>query len=423
MKTGECPQCEVPHHELGINGTAICFRDLEKILATDALADEDPVAFVHECLNAGVKPVYHPFWMRHPYLNIFRSITLDILHQLLQGVFKHIVAWIKSVFSHAELDARCKRLPPNHNVQLFLNGISNLSQLTGKEHAEMACILLGIIIDLPLPDSRNSDQLIRAVRVVLDFLYLAQYPVHTTESLTALVNALDSFHDNKDIFVELNIRDSFNIPKLHSLQHYAGSIKLFGTTNNYNTQATEQLHIDYAKEAYRSTNHKDEYPQMTIWLERKEKIARHESHIMWRLTARHTAVTPQQTTTLVLDRFAKMPKHPSVSAVPLEVLVRDYCTPYLCEALARFVVTTNHPDWTHRQVEEAALDIVLPFRKLPVFHRMKFVCKIDEAMVVVDSIHVSCVRKKKKQGRLLPGRFDTALVRIGDCAEIGVQGN
>ena len=311
---------------------------------------------------------------------------------------KHLVGWIKSVFGHAELDARCQRLPPNHNVRLFLNGISNLSQLTGKEHDEISRILLGVVVDLPLPDGRNSDQLIRAVRVVLDFLYLAQYPVHTTESLTALVDALNDFHANKEIFVKLHVRESFNIPKIHSLQHYSGSIKLFGTADNYNTQATERLHIDYAKEAYRATNSKDEYPQMTLWLERKEKFARHASYVAWRLTAGHTAAGAHQTTTLIIERLVKMPRHPSVSSVPLEILVRDYHAPYLCEALARYVVATNHPDWTHRQVEDAALDTVLLFRKLPVYHKMKFISKVDEEMVIVDSIHANGARKNK-QGR------------------------
>ena len=421
-KTGECPQCGVPHDELGVNGNDTCIRDLEKILAAHTLADDDPVAFVRACLDEGVKPVYHPFWTLLPYVNIFRSITPDVLHQLFQGVLKHLVAWIKSVFGHTELDARCQRLPPNHNVRLFLNGISNLSRLTGKEHDEMSRILLGIVVDLPLPDGRNSDRLVRAIRAVLDFLYLAQYPVHTTESLAALVDALNDFHANKEIFVELNVRESFNIPKLHSLRHYSGSIKLFGTADNYNTQATERLHIDYAKEAYRATNSKDEYPQMTLWLERKEKITRHASYVMWRLNAGHTTAGAHQTTTLVHKRLVKMPKHPSVNSVPLEILVRDYHAPYLREALARFVVATNHPDWTHHQVEAAALDTVLPFRKLPVYHKMKFISKVDEEMVIVDSIHANGARKNKQGRTPLPGRFDTALVRIGECGEIGVEG-
>ncbi len=48
----------------------------------------------------------------------------------------------------------------------------------------------------------------------------------------------------------------FNLPKLHSLGHYVRAIKLFGTTDNYSTESTERLHIDYAKDAYQATNHK-----------------------------------------------------------------------------------------------------------------------------------------------------------------------
>ena len=422
-KTGECRECDVPHDDLGADAIDIHFRDIGKILAAHALADTNPIQFVHACVDAGVKPTYHPFWTLLPYLNIFRSITPDVLHRLLQGILKHIVAWVKSAFGPAELDARCRRLPPNHNVRLFLNGISNLSRLTGKEHDEISRILLGILIDLPLPNGRNSDRLIHAVRAVLDFLYISQYPVHTTESLAALDDALSAFHANKDIFIELAIRQSFNIPKLHSLRHYSGSIKLFGTTDNYNTQAMEHLHIDYAKEAYRATNRKEEYPQMTIWLERKEKVARHASYIAWALAADHHVESLQQTTTLVLSRSIKMPKHPSISSVSLELLVNDYRATYLREALAWYIVATNHPDWMAWQVEEAALDTFLHFGKLPVFHKVKFISTTDQETCIIDSIHANGPRKKKQGRYTVPGRFDTALACVGECGEIGVQGN
>jgi hypothetical protein len=136
-------------------------------------------------------------------------------------------------------------------------------------------------VDLRLPNNQNPARLIRAVRALLDFLYLAQYPVYTAETLRALGDALNRFHANKDIFVDLGVQEAFKIPKLHSLRHY---IKLFGTTDNYNTQATERLHINYMKDAYRATNTKDEYPQMTRWLERQEKIFRHVHYISWRLS-------------------------------------------------------------------------------------------------------------------------------------------
>ena len=77
----------------------------------------------------------------------------------------------------------------------------------------MSCIILGLVIDAPLPDGMSNIRLIRAVRALLDFLYLAQYPVHTDETLALLEDALEHFHNNKEIFVDLGIRDTFNIPK------------------------------------------------------------------------------------------------------------------------------------------------------------------------------------------------------------------
>jgi hypothetical protein len=68
-----------------------------------------------------------------------------------------------------------------------------------------------------------------------------------------------AFHNNKAVFINLGIWENFNIPKLHSLLHYASSICLFGTIDNYNTEQLECLHIDLAKEAYHATNRKDEY--------------------------------------------------------------------------------------------------------------------------------------------------------------------
>jgi hypothetical protein len=74
-----------------------------------------------------------------------------------------------------------------------------------------------------------------------------------------------------------------NLPKRHSLGHYLMYIKLYGTTNNYNTEYTKRLHIELAKDAWHATKSKDEFPQMTLWLEQKEKIFRHEKFIKWQL--------------------------------------------------------------------------------------------------------------------------------------------
>lgn len=208
VKNGECPTCEVDHNELGSITDASQLRDLEKILdALDTLDDDDPTTFTRACRNAGIKPIVHPFWQHLPYTNIYCSITPDVLHQLYQGVIKHLFAWITSAFGAAEIDARCRRLPPNHNIRLFMKGITSLSRITGQEHSQMCRFILGLIIDIRLPNGASQSRLLRAVRALLDFLYLAQYPCHSTETLQLLEDSLLKFHENKGIFTELGIRE------------------------------------------------------------------------------------------------------------------------------------------------------------------------------------------------------------------------
>ena len=37
----------------------------------------------------------------------------------------------------------------------------------------MCCILLGLIVDLPIPGGLDPSHIVKAVRALLDFLYLA----------------------------------------------------------------------------------------------------------------------------------------------------------------------------------------------------------------------------------------------------------
>jgi hypothetical protein len=156
VKAGLCPSCPIPRDEIGEGGKEYSSRDFRVVLKALSKADVDPVEFKKACEEAGVKPIYHPFWERLLYTNIFCSITPDILHQLYQGVIRHLISWITECCGGAEIDARCCRLPPNHNIRLFMKGISTLSRVTGKEHAQMASILLGLIIGIRLPGGRSS---------------------------------------------------------------------------------------------------------------------------------------------------------------------------------------------------------------------------------------------------------------------------
>jgi hypothetical protein len=383
--------------------------------------------YAQACQDAGIKPVVHPFWQDLPYTNIFLSITSDVLHQLYQGIIKHLIEWLKEACGEAELDARCRRLPPNHNIRLFMKGISNLNRVTGREHDQISRFLLGIIIDVKLPGGLSSVRLVQAVRGILDFVYSAQYPMHTTVTLERLEDARMRFHRNKAIFVELGIREDFNLPKLHSCEHYVPNIKLFGTSDNYNTEYTERLHIDLAKDAYRSTNRKDEFSQMTLWLERKEKIQRHDKFIEWKQSdCPPPPVIENLHPGMIYERKLTMPKHPTRKAVKFTTLETEYGAPFFRDALSRYIVQLNDPTLTAAEIEREATSFDVPFNSLPVFHRIKFSTSDPYANngptdSIVDSIHVQ-LSKTLKNGDPVPARFDTALINTGTGGKVGVAG-
>ncbi|KAH9056274.1 hypothetical protein EDB87DRAFT_1533629, partial [Lactarius vividus] len=141
--------------------------------------------------------VFHPFWESLPLVNIFVSITLDILHQMLQGIMKHLIAWLthSGLFGAGQIDVQCRSLPPNHHIRTFSNGISTISCVSGQEHKDMCRILLGLIVDLPLPSGQVTSRIIRLVHALLDFLYLPQLPSHTTNTVARLDSALAQFHN------------------------------------------------------------------------------------------------------------------------------------------------------------------------------------------------------------------------------------
>lgn len=147
-------------------------------------------------------------------------ISPDILHQIYQGAIKHLISWIQLVMTEEEFDHRLRSLPPSFGVRHFSGGISSLKQVTGPERKNLAKILLACLSTA----GKIPKEVIIATRAILDFAYLAQYPSHNEDTLGYMEEALDTWHKNKNIFIQLGIRLHFNIPKFHSLIHYTSSI-------------------------------------------------------------------------------------------------------------------------------------------------------------------------------------------------------
>lgn len=269
-----CPNCTVTPKERGDWLPTVARRN--PIVTLRALKahskGEEPVAFNQQ----GLRPIYKPFWKDLPHANIFTSITPDILHQLHKGVFKdHLVKWCTEVIGKEELDARFKAVPNAPTLRHFKKGITGVSQWTGTEHKEMEKVFVGIMAGVV------NDEVLTVTRALIDFIYYAQFQSHTTATLQALEHCLEAFHKHKDIFIKLEIRQHFNIPKLHAIQHYIEFIKALGSLDGYNTESPERLHIDFAKAAYRASNRRDFIEQMAVWLQRQEAVNLRCAYLDW----------------------------------------------------------------------------------------------------------------------------------------------
>ena len=75
---------------------------------------------------------------------------------MLQEMIKHLVIWLTGIFGAAAIDNWCQMILPNHKVKLFTKGIMTISHVSGYEYKKMCSILLGLIIDLPIPDGFDS---------------------------------------------------------------------------------------------------------------------------------------------------------------------------------------------------------------------------------------------------------------------------
>jgi Plavaka transposase len=392
------------------------------VINTYILADGDAHAFHHACREAGLKPVYHPFWECLPLVDIFISITPNILHQMLQGMVKHLIHWLVSIFGAVGIDAWCKAIPPNHKIMIFTKGIATLSRVSGHEHKKMCSIILGLIIDLPIPGGQNSSHMVKAVCALLDFLFLAQYQCHTAHTISHLDDSLSAFHENKQVFLDLGVREHFNFPKLHSLIHYASSICLFSTTDNYNTEQSERLHIEFTKDAYRATNHKDEYPQMTLWLERCEKIQQHAASIEWRQQNHHQdnllSCAPLKPLCARAQRI-KLAQKPSVRTVSFRDIPGRYGAHLFQDALADFIAQFNNPGTGRNALHRLSANTLLPFCTVHAYHNIKFTNSGE--LEIIDAIY-AWPEQKDSRGRIIPSQFDTVLVQGRGQDSEGIKG-
>ena len=196
-KENHCPHCVVPRKECGSSKDHPLRSQADTLeMLHRAEIGEDPPEFIEQ----GLHPIYHSFWADLPHTDIFACITPDILHQIHKGIIKdHIVKWTQKIMGKDNLDDRITILPNAHGLRHFQRGISIITQWTGSEAKEIEKVLVSLLVGQTDPEA------LAAVRALLDFVYYAQYEVHSDTTLTCMKKALADFHQHKDAFTKLGI--------------------------------------------------------------------------------------------------------------------------------------------------------------------------------------------------------------------------
>ena len=165
-------------------------------------------------------------------------------------------------------------IQPHCGTRHFSSGISSLKQVTGREHCNLQCYILGIII------GAVPDEFIICMQALLDLHYLTQMPHVPIDALEEIEAALKTFHDHKNIILSFgycvgkkNITiNHFEIPKLELLHSVVAAIKWLGSLPQWSADHTEHSHINMIKKLKSRTNG-IEYNSQICWsLDQSEKL-------------------------------------------------------------------------------------------------------------------------------------------------------
>lgn len=231
-------------------------------------------------LNGVDKPFWRN-WLHSADPSLF--LAPDALHQWHKFFMDHPIEWAKQWLGKEEFDHRLSVLQPRVGFRHFHDGFTRFKQHTGKETKDLERVFLVVISG----HKTVNDGIMKAMRALLDFIYLAQYESHSTLTLRYLKEALREFHLYKHHIANSGVRsgpkqnNEFHIPKIELMQHVIRLIQLLGSAPQFSSEQTERCHIDMAKQPYKATNRKGFAEQMCRYLDRGERIRLFSAFTEW----------------------------------------------------------------------------------------------------------------------------------------------
>ena len=247
---------------------------LDAIREACRVADPCDIAAFHKaCLSSfHLNGVVLPFWgdWGDACPSIF--LTPDALHQWHKFYFDHCLRWVINIIGGVELDRRLSVLQPRTGTRHWPNGVSTLKQTSGREHRDLEKLLPAVAA------GTVPNVVLRALRAITEFIFLAQSVFLYDETLHSLGEALREFHHYKSAIIAAGGRQGkngplnhFHIPKLELTLHVERSVRAMGAPYQWSSDITERCHITHVKTPYRLSNHRNFHEQCCRFLDRQEK--------------------------------------------------------------------------------------------------------------------------------------------------------
>jgi hypothetical protein len=144
--------------------------------------------------------------------------------------------------------------------------------------------------------------------------------------------------------------------------HYVDAIRSRGTADNFNTEQSERLHIEFAKKGYRASNWCEYTKQMVLWLQQQESTISFDGYLNWAapnfmLTALDAlsdtdkeispSIAPIRTS--INDKIAVrydamcyyLPKSPPQSGIDVDDILSDFGTTQFVSAIEEYMQSTT----------------------------------------------------------------------------------
>ena len=125
---------------------------------------------------------------------------------------------------------------------------------------------------LPTLVGHLPDEAVLTMRYFLEFCYLVRRSVITDSTLKKIDTSLTKYMEHREFFADIGVRDSFSVPRLHSVVHYKSLVRDFGAPNGLCSSITESKHIDAVKKPWRRSNRYNALGQMLTTNSRLDKL-------------------------------------------------------------------------------------------------------------------------------------------------------